>query len=360
MSTSIPDTDVLIAGGGLSGCVVARALASHGVDFQLVEARDRLGGRILSPAMDDGTAAVDLGPSWFWPHQQSLIQLIQSLGMAEHVYEQSHKGASVIEYSNGQLEQRIGAVSMAGSYRIDGGMQALVDKVADAIPVAAVRRGTRLVTISRERDVYQAGVATSGGLQKINCRRIVLALPPRLVAAGIDGPGINPSHRKALDSVSTWMATEAKLTLVYDEPFWLQTGLSGDAMSQIGPMGEIHDATPRHHPGGALFGFLLARPQQRRHRKVEIVQQAIEQVQRLFNTDRTPLKTDYRDWSSDEYTASPLDSAGARAHPATDLRQIDIGQNIYWAVSETASQDAGYLEGAVQAALRAVNQLTAG
>ena len=60
---------VLIIGGGLAGLTAARLLHHAGIGFQLLEARDRLGGRILSTdasgeVSDDG---FDLGPSWFWP-----------------------------------------------------------------------------------------------------------------------------------------------------------------------------------------------------------------------------------------------------------------------------------------------------
>ena len=41
-------TEVAILGGGLAGLNAARLLHRAGIDFQLLEARDRLGGRILT------------------------------------------------------------------------------------------------------------------------------------------------------------------------------------------------------------------------------------------------------------------------------------------------------------------------
>lgn len=358
----LTDTDVLIVGGGLSGSLVARLLAAADIDFHLIEARDRLGGRILSPGISGDnpeSAAVDLGPSWFWPHQRSLIRLIQSLGLEQSVYEQSHAGNSIIEYANGQLDVRAGAASMAGSYRLDGGMQTLIDRITASITASAISLNTTLIDIDIGNTYVNATVESPTGTKSINCQTIVVAVPPRLFAATVTWTTGDPSQQEALASVATWMATEAKIILIYDNPFWLDTGLSGDAMSQIGPMAEIHDATPRNSRSGVLFGFLMARPEQRTNQRRVLEQQATEQVQRLFDTEATPSRILYKDWSSDEFTATGTDRRGHRAHPsATGLRQADFGQHIIWSVSEMAEQDAGYLEGAVQAAHAAIHQLT--
>ena len=64
------ETNVAIIGGGLSGLHTARLLAGHGIDFLLIEAKERLGGRILGasvPWADASRAQYDLGPTWFWP-----------------------------------------------------------------------------------------------------------------------------------------------------------------------------------------------------------------------------------------------------------------------------------------------------
>jgi monoamine oxidase len=60
-------TAVAIVGGGLAGLYAARLLNASGIDFQLVEARHRLGGRILSvgAAGEPSADGFDLGPSWF-------------------------------------------------------------------------------------------------------------------------------------------------------------------------------------------------------------------------------------------------------------------------------------------------------
>ncbi|XDF79462.1 NAD(P)-binding protein [Aliivibrio fischeri] len=54
-------TDYLIIGAGLSGLYLAYQLEKMGKKYQIIESRQRIGGRILS--LD----SMDMGPSWFWP-----------------------------------------------------------------------------------------------------------------------------------------------------------------------------------------------------------------------------------------------------------------------------------------------------
>ena len=55
--------DVAVIGAGLSGLGAARALADAGRDVAVLEARDRVGGRLLNATLGDGVA-VDLGGQW--------------------------------------------------------------------------------------------------------------------------------------------------------------------------------------------------------------------------------------------------------------------------------------------------------
>lgn len=93
-------SEVLIVGGGLSGLSLARRLVRKGSppsSIQLLEARDRAGGRILSAreAEGDPAAAYDLGPSWFWPGQRRMEALLKELDLSW--FEQYAKGDLMVQ-----------------------------------------------------------------------------------------------------------------------------------------------------------------------------------------------------------------------------------------------------------------------
>ncbi|MEM8830413.1 MAG: NAD(P)/FAD-dependent oxidoreductase [Cyanobacteria bacterium P01_G01_bin.19] len=70
------NTDVLVVGAGLSGLYAARLLQQAGVSVAVLEARDRIGGRVLSQRLSDGTT-IDLGAQWISPSQRRINALVE-------------------------------------------------------------------------------------------------------------------------------------------------------------------------------------------------------------------------------------------------------------------------------------------
>lgn len=71
--------DAIVVGGGLAGLAVARSLVDAGRDVVVVEARDRLGGRLHTERLGD--AELDVGGQWVGPRQRRVNALIDRLGL---------------------------------------------------------------------------------------------------------------------------------------------------------------------------------------------------------------------------------------------------------------------------------------
>ena len=63
-------TGTIIIGGGLSGLFTAFKLQELNIPYLLFEAKAAFGGRVAGNKTFPGSDLyVDLGPTWFWPHQ---------------------------------------------------------------------------------------------------------------------------------------------------------------------------------------------------------------------------------------------------------------------------------------------------
>lgn len=80
MTSTTTTTDVLVIGAGLAGLAAARRLVEAGVDVAVVEARDRVGGRLETRALHGDV--VDVGGQWIGPGQPRMAALVEELGVA--------------------------------------------------------------------------------------------------------------------------------------------------------------------------------------------------------------------------------------------------------------------------------------
>lgn len=356
---------VVIVGGGLAGLVAARRLHRAGVPFELIEARDRLGGRILSvgPAGSLSSDGFDLGPSWFWPDvQPELAALVDELGLAS--FRQHEEGDLIVQSRHGAEPERYrgGGFQQAPSARLVGGMGRLASAIAAELPAACVRTGMAVRRLSLSgHGIVAACAAGREETVRLEASRIVLAMPPRLLAETIAfEPAIDAKVAAAWRWTPTWMAPHAKFFALYERPFWREAGLSGAGRSAVGPLTEIHDATTASGQA-ALFGFVGV-PAERRAELAEaaMIAAAVGQLEAMYGSSAaTPTATLYKDWAADHLTAT-RDDLSLAGHPE-GFRSADVGGGwtgrLFLAGSEASAREPGYLAGAVDAANRAVEAL---
>ena len=72
---------VVVVGAGYAGLSAALALHDQGIDVQVLEAADRVGGRVLSERLPDGVV-VDHGGQWVGPTQRNFLAAAERFGCA--------------------------------------------------------------------------------------------------------------------------------------------------------------------------------------------------------------------------------------------------------------------------------------
>ncbi len=87
--------DVVVVGAGISGLIAARELTKAGKSVVVLEARDRVGGRMVRQSVADG-GWVDLGGQWVGPTQDRILALADELGVKRFTFYE--KGLSVVDF----------------------------------------------------------------------------------------------------------------------------------------------------------------------------------------------------------------------------------------------------------------------
>lgn len=106
--------DVAIIGAGPSGLHAARLLGPAEHSVVVLEARDRVGGRMFSPC------GLDVGPSWFWSNERRINALINEFEI--DAFAQHLDGDAMFQSAEGV--QRMQGNQIDGpAGRIRGGMQ---------------------------------------------------------------------------------------------------------------------------------------------------------------------------------------------------------------------------------------------
>lgn len=83
--------DVVVVGAGATGLSAAHALVQAGRSVVVLEARDRVGGRLWSDTVDG--VDLELGGQWVSPDQTALLEMLETLGL--DTFERYREGESV-------------------------------------------------------------------------------------------------------------------------------------------------------------------------------------------------------------------------------------------------------------------------
>ncbi|MFK7871332.1 MAG: flavin monoamine oxidase family protein [Roseobacter sp.] len=355
-------TEIAIIGGGLAGLALADQLHREGREFVMLEARNRFGGRILSHPQTQNGFRYDLGPAWIWPHNTRILSLLQRLGL--EAMPQHADGLLIYQDRFGEVRRDVDFATMGDALRIKGSAAAIIDRLVESLPPDALVLNAPVTTVSLRDEGIVVSSRINDQTHLLAAQHVALTMPPRLIASSLSfEPPLSAMTLLEMASTPTWMAGHAKAVAVYDRAFWRANGQSGDAISHLGPLMEIHDASATQSAEGeaALFGFLRPGLIQKSP-SVEHVKQAIlAQLEVLFGATDARLSAFYlMDWSGEIYTATKEDFRPLAQHPAYQpLRPLGLPweDKLILSGSEVAPREGGFLEGALEAAARTADIL---
>lgn len=238
------DLDVIILGGGLAGLTAARALMADRKKVLVIEARDRIGGRVftdtsLGLAFDTGAAwigpgplaqelgarpvsgptagAVVLGGKALSPDKTAeFAKAVQEIGAK---FKELREKAPLLDPARviqprDQLEQLafyelLHQAPFGMGQTLEGGLGAAVVRLHAKVPV---KLSTRVVRVDTTRSVVEA-ITTAGSLQ---ARAVIVALPVAVVPNIGFAPPLDGKRRDALSKVT--MAVQTRVAVAFSQP----------------------------------------------------------------------------------------------------------------------------------------------
>ena len=353
--TAPADVDVAVVGAGISGLAAAARLSAGGLTVAVFEARDRVGGRTLTRSGGASGGFFDLGASWTWPAQPELIALAERLGL--EVFSQHESGYALYDHAAHSPPRTFEAPPM-GSLRLRGGCQQLSECLAERLPAGAVLLEHRVEAIEVTGDAVHVHGVTGARTVTVTARSAVVAMPPRLAARLLFAPALPSELLGVMRATPTWMAQTLKVAIGFERPFWREDGLSGFALSHVGPLRELHDAVAGPDGTAALLGMALAAAPALRLLDVRGRRAAIlMQLTRMLGPQAdSPCFLIEHDWALDPFTAAG--ATDADGDPAATYGNPCFGQptldgRVVFAGAETSPVGAGQMHGALLAGLRA-------
>jgi monoamine oxidase len=129
------DADVCVVGAGYAGLTAARRLTRAGKSVVVLEARDRVGGRIWTQHLDEG-AAIDRGGAFLAPGHDAMHGLAKEYGVS--TYKTHIKGAHLL-IGGGRTRRYTGLLPKISAFAVLSlaRANAKLDRMAKQLPVEA-------------------------------------------------------------------------------------------------------------------------------------------------------------------------------------------------------------------------------
>jgi monoamine oxidase len=402
--------DVVVAGAGLTGLAAARELAAAGLSIAVLEARDRVGGRVESRVRPSGER-FDTGGQFVCNDMPAIMALVRELGGTLLDMRRPGRPLDVPALSDADLEARVDMLrervaaldpddpALAGKSVEDwlvasdiepavaAAFRSLVDSLWCLDPAefplwhmienerrftnevtelqycvgetmhalaermaaplgAALRLETPVAAVERRGE--RLLVETASG--PIDAGFVLLAMPPSMAARVRLDPPAPPALARAR---AVWKAGDViKVTLRYPRPFWRERGLSG-TIRWLEPRGLFACDASRRGDEHALVLFVGASMSRRlaARPEEEIAAWSADAVAAAFGGGvPEPLDVLVRNWCGDAWSGGAysdlIRDAGARDAQAVLMHGAG---RLRFASSELSPSFPGYMEGALVA-----------
>ena len=260
------------------------------------------------------------------------------------------------ETNAGSAVRLISTGGGAQESRFYGGSQLISIRLAKEL-------GKRVVLESpvQRIETTRRGVRVESKRMTVNAKRVIVSILPALTAAIHFSPPLPGLRAQLIQRIPH--GTLVKAEAVYDRPFWRDQGLSGQVVSDMGPVRTTFDNSPPDGNPGVMNGFIGGRDARTWMGGSKAARRAavLENFATYFGDEARQPRDYIEDNAANEQWIRGCPTAilptGVLSDFGPALRK-PVGR-VHWAGSETSTFWAGYMDGAVRSGERAADEVLA-
>ncbi|NCP85290.1 MAG: NAD(P)-binding protein [Bacteroidetes bacterium] len=284
-----------ILGAGLSGLLIAKRLQTLNYKVFVIEARNRIGGRIFTDTSSLETP-IEMGATWFGHQHTELLNLLKELDLG--YFEQYMNGTALFEAFSMAPPQEFKIPQDIPSYRVVGGTAQILEHLSKDLKHDQLFLNQIVMDIDFSTEKVQ--LKTNNQTFHADC--VISTIPPSLFAHSINcTPSLPEDFSDVARFTHTWMQDSTKVAVVYKKSFWREKSYSGIVFSQVGPLTEFYDQSDVSNTRFALCGFINGGFSYltKEERKEKVIAQLIK----LFGTVAADFETFSETvWSDEPFT----------------------------------------------------------
>ena len=338
LNSTMPEHDVLIVGCGAAGMAAGHLLHQHGVDFQIIEANSRYGGR-LKDSYELGGFPISLGGEWLHDDTAELDAIINdpSIDTSGLTTPYSKKDLAG-HFVNGEL-----SMYSIGDYLdrkfVNGSWLHFFETYILPGIETSIRFNTTITRIDYSGDVI---TITDSNNNYLSCNRVILTVPLKMLQKdSIEFIPDLPSYKKkAIKKADVWGGI--KVFTQFSEEFYPTALTFSDSDTSKGQR-LYYDAAYAQDVDANVLGLFAVGKQAERYQSLsaeDLKSIVLEELDGVFDgaASKSFIRQIHQNWSEAQFAgAAYLEDYSALWIPRALSKSVN--RKLFFAGTSYSSQD---------------------